>query len=72
MKKIIYLIIAVLAVGLYSCQKENTAPKNLNGIMKAKKDTTPPDFRRLKRDTTPPDLYRSSAQRDTTPPDLTH
>lgn len=79
MKKIFYLVLAVVVIGIYSCQKDNMAPAKQgfnSGIASKKKDTTPPDptfttSRLIKKDTTPPDprFTTSSAKRDTTPPD---
>ncbi|RYU92036.1 hypothetical protein EWM62_00935 [Mucilaginibacter terrigena] len=76
MKKIIYIVLAIIAVGTFSCQKDNTAPtkqgdalkNSLSVSSKLKKDTTPPDFLRTKKDTTPPDFLKT--RRDTTPPDF--
>ena len=78
MKKIIYLLLAVVVMGVYSCQKDNTAPaaKSLNNLsLKGKKDTVPPDpsFNtfRVKKDTVPPDPSFNTlrTKKDTVPPD---
>jgi hypothetical protein len=79
MKKVIYILLAIVAIGTYSCQKDNTAVlkngtpslKSLSITSKTKKDTTPPDpsFLRTKKDTTPPDPSFLRTKRDTTPPD---
>ncbi|MFD0794210.1 hypothetical protein ACFQZX_11315 [Mucilaginibacter litoreus] len=77
MKKVFYLLLSVVAISIYSCQKENTAP-SLKGISAIKKDTTPPDFLKSapstsKKDTTPPDFRKATAtksKKDTTPPDF--
>lgn len=80
MKKIFYIVLAIVVVGIYSCQKDHTvtpASKSLsNGIsVKGKKDTSPPDptfnTLRVKKDTSPPDpkFSPSVAKKDTSPPD---
>ncbi|RFZ94557.1 hypothetical protein D0C36_03145 [Mucilaginibacter conchicola] len=81
MKKIFYIVLAVIVVGIYSCQKDNSAPAKQgfsNGIaVKGKKDTSPPDptfnvQRIIKKDTSPPDpkfTTSSTAKKDTSPPD---
>ncbi|MFA6247384.1 MAG: hypothetical protein WC615_10615 [Mucilaginibacter sp.] len=66
MKKVIYILLAIVAIAVYSCQKDNTAPtkkitpslKSVSTTLKIRKDTTPPDpmfIKKAVRDTTPPD-----------------
>jgi hypothetical protein len=65
MKKAIYVLLTIVAIAVYSCQKDNTAPtkkitpslKSVSTTLKIRKDTTPPDpmIKRAVRDTTPPD-----------------
>ncbi|MBL4678783.1 MAG: hypothetical protein JKY70_21710 [Mucilaginibacter sp.] len=66
MKKVFYAVLAIVVVGIYSCQKDNTTPAKQgfsSGVaaVKGKKDTTPPDPKanaaRVPRDTTPPDPH---------------
>jgi len=68
MKKLLLLILAVVAVSLYSCTKENqSGQRSLQGTLsttKIKKDTVPPTASRLFRDTVPP----TKLQKDTVPP----
>jgi hypothetical protein len=71
MKKIIlFVAMAVVAMSIYSCQKDHSVkPKATIGTLsKAKKDTTPPSFKTFKtfKDTTPP--ASATFLRDTTPP----
>ena len=70
MKNFLFIVLAVIAIGMYSCQKDNSVQlKSTSGaLLKGKKDTTPPDFKSFKRDTTPPDF--KTTLRDTTPPDF--
>ncbi|RWY50031.1 hypothetical protein [Mucilaginibacter gilvus] len=69
MKKIIpFVAMAVVAISIYSCQKDHSVtPKGTIGSISKnmKKDTTPPSFRAF-RDTTPP--ASATFLRDTTPP----
>lgn len=59
MKKLLYLILAVITISVYACQKE-TSVKNPNALSKlnARKDTTPPGAAAsrliIQKDTTPP------------------
>jgi hypothetical protein len=62
MKKVIYLLLTVVIVSVYACQKDNTVPagKAVTTLsLKGKKDTVPPDpsftTQRIKKDTVPPD-----------------
>ncbi|TFF39799.1 hypothetical protein [Mucilaginibacter psychrotolerans] len=67
MKKLLPLMLLIVSVSIYSCQKEHSVkPASMGSISaKLKKDTTPPSFK-VSRDTTPPS--KSTAARDTTPP----
>lgn len=67
MKKLIPLMLLIVSVSIYSCQKEHSVkPASMGSISaKMKKDTTPPSFK-VSRDTTPP--ASATLARDTTPP----
>jgi hypothetical protein len=61
MKKFILLLMAVVVVSVYSCQKDNqVAPKkSIKGSLSFKKDTVPPGVIKfapsiIKKDTVPP------------------
>ena len=60
MKKIALLLLALVMITIYSCQKENVSvqKKTLNGTLSVKRDTVPPDnvtLLRVVKDTVPPD-----------------
>lgn len=60
MKKIALLLLALVMVTIYSCQKENVSvqKKTISGTLSVKRDTVPPDdvtSLRLLKDTVPPD-----------------
>ena len=72
MKKILPLVLMVIAVSIYSCQKGQSVKPATSAAMlqKVKKDTTPPPAAfKVKRDTTPPPAALR-VSRDTTPPPL--
>jgi hypothetical protein len=59
MKKIALLLMALVMITIYSCQKENVSvqKKTISGTLSSKRDTVPPDaaFLRIIKDTVPPD-----------------
>jgi hypothetical protein len=67
MKKILLLLLAVVAISVYSCTKENQADQktSVKGTLSIKKDTVPPSASRLYKDTVPPS---ATLLRDTVPP----
>lgn len=67
MKKLLYILLAVIAIGIYSCQKDASQRKVKGTLSKSFKDTTPPGAFRVLKDTTPPGA-RLTIQKDTTPP----
>ncbi|MBD1386870.1 hypothetical protein IDJ75_16415 [Mucilaginibacter rigui] len=66
MKKIGYIVLSVIVIGVSACQKENTAPTkktNTNSL-----ESTKSGFKAI-RDTVPPDPHQNLIKRDTVPPD---
>jgi uncharacterized lipoprotein YbaY len=59
MKKIALLLMALVMITIYSCQKENVSvqKKTISGTLSSKRDTVPPDatLLRVLKDTVPPD-----------------
>jgi hypothetical protein len=66
MKKIGYIVLSVIVIGVSACQKENTTPTPK--INTNKLEGTKPGFKPI-RDTVPPDPYQNLIRRDTVPPD---
>ncbi|TWR31019.1 hypothetical protein FPZ43_00605 [Mucilaginibacter pallidiroseus] len=57
MKKFLFLVMAVVATGVYSCQKDNSVqPAATGSALMTKKDTVPPvpSAMRVAKDTVPP------------------
>lgn len=70
MKKVLYIMLAVIAVGVASCQKDQVSTRRVGSSLAKAKDTVPPSISskfRIAKDTVPPSATQTVAK-DTVPP----